>query len=132
MVAMTLVTGLVDAFSYLVLGHVFVANMTGNVLFIAFALAGEHGFSIASSLIALGSFVLGSLAGGMLGSRPDNHRGRTLWTATAIRASLLGASVILLALAGNPVPAGYAYPPDHRPRNLDGAPERHRPQARSA
>jgi uncharacterized membrane protein YoaK (UPF0700 family) len=53
MVAMTLVTGLVDAFSYLVLGHVFVANMTGNVMFIAFALAGEPGFSIASSLIAL-------------------------------------------------------------------------------
>jgi Protein of unknown function (DUF1275) len=32
LVAMTLVTGLVDAFSYLVLGHVFVANMTGNVV----------------------------------------------------------------------------------------------------
>ena len=31
LVAMTLITGLVDAFSYLVLGHVFVANMTGNV-----------------------------------------------------------------------------------------------------
>jgi uncharacterized membrane protein YoaK (UPF0700 family) len=40
LVAMTLVTGLVDAFSYVVLGHVFVANMTGNVLFLAFALAG--------------------------------------------------------------------------------------------
>jgi hypothetical protein len=37
LVAMTLVTGLVDAFSYLVLGHVFVANMTGNVVFLAFA-----------------------------------------------------------------------------------------------
>jgi hypothetical protein len=36
---LTLVTGLVDAFSYLVLGHVFVANMTGNVVFLAFALA---------------------------------------------------------------------------------------------
>ena len=34
LVSMTLVTGLVDAFSYLVLGHVFVANMTGNVVFI--------------------------------------------------------------------------------------------------
>jgi len=69
LVAMTLVTGLVDAFSYLVLGHVFVANMTGNVLFIAFALAGAQGFSIASSLIALGAFAVGSLAGGILGSR---------------------------------------------------------------
>ena len=32
LVSMTLVTGLVDAFSYLVLGHVFVANITGNVV----------------------------------------------------------------------------------------------------
>src|SRR3984957_14157950 len=36
---MTFVTGLVDAFAYLVLGHVFVANMTGNVVFLGFALA---------------------------------------------------------------------------------------------
>src|SRR5437763_546750 len=61
LVAMTLVTGLVDAFSYLVLGHVFVANMTGNVVFLAFALPGTSGFSILASLVALGSFILGSL-----------------------------------------------------------------------
>jgi uncharacterized membrane protein YoaK (UPF0700 family) len=30
LVGLTVVTGLVDAFSYLTLGHVFVANMTGN------------------------------------------------------------------------------------------------------
>ena len=40
LVAMTLVTGLVDAFSYLLLGHVFVANMTGNVVLLGFALVG--------------------------------------------------------------------------------------------
>src|SRR2546423_2487929 len=77
LVAMTLVTGLVDAFSYLVLGHVFVANMTGNVVFLAFALAGAAGFSILASLVALFSFVLGSL-GGLLGSRLGQHRGRLL------------------------------------------------------
>jgi Protein of unknown function (DUF1275) len=32
LLSLTFVTGLVDAFSYLVLGHVFVANMTGNVV----------------------------------------------------------------------------------------------------
>ena len=52
LVSMTLVTGLVDAFSYLVLGHVFVANMTGNVVFLGFALAGAPGFSIAASATA--------------------------------------------------------------------------------
>lgn len=30
---LTFATGLVDAISVLVLGHVFVANMTGNVIF---------------------------------------------------------------------------------------------------
>ena len=43
LVTMTLVTGLVDAFSYLVLGHVFVANMTGNVVLLGFALVGAPG-----------------------------------------------------------------------------------------
>ena len=51
LVALTAVTGLVDAFSYLVLGHVFVANMTGNVVFLAFALAGTGGFSALSTLV---------------------------------------------------------------------------------
>src|SRR5438876_10396240 len=75
LVAMTLITGLVDAFSYLTLGHVFVANMTGNVVFLAFALAGASGFRILASLVALGAFVLGSFGGGRLGSRPGQHRG---------------------------------------------------------
>src|ERR1700722_12395884 len=56
LLSMTLVTGLVDAFSYLVLGHVFVANMTGNVVFLGFALAGTPGFSITASATALVSF----------------------------------------------------------------------------
>jgi uncharacterized membrane protein YoaK (UPF0700 family) len=73
LVALTLVTGLVDAFSYLVLGHVFVANMTGNVVFLAFALAGVPGFSILASLVALASFVLGALGRGLLASRLGQH-----------------------------------------------------------
>jgi uncharacterized membrane protein YoaK (UPF0700 family) len=109
LVAMTMVTGLVDAFSYLVLGHVFVANMTGNVVFVAFALAGEHGFSVTSSLIAVGSFVMGSLAGGKLDSRAVGNRGRLLWTATGIQTVFLGAALILVLLAGNPVSVGFSY-----------------------
>jgi hypothetical protein len=47
MLALTLVTGVVDAVSYLRLGHVFVANMTGNVVFLGFAIAGAVGLSAA-------------------------------------------------------------------------------------
>src|SRR6266545_2355238 len=78
LLALTIVTGLVDAFSYLVLGHVFVANMTGNVVFLGFALAGATGFSIPASLAALGAFSLGALIGGRLIARLGTHRGRRL------------------------------------------------------
>src|SRR6516164_4230187 len=53
LLGLTVLTGLVDAFSYLVLGHVFVANMTGNVVFSGFAITGAPGFSLAASLAAL-------------------------------------------------------------------------------
>jgi uncharacterized membrane protein YoaK (UPF0700 family) len=61
---MTIVTRVVDAFSYLVLGHVFVANITGNILFLGFALVGEHGLSVAPLLVALGTFLIGASMGG--------------------------------------------------------------------
>jgi hypothetical protein len=38
---MTAVTGLVDAVSFLSLGHVFTANMTGNIVLLAFASTGK-------------------------------------------------------------------------------------------
>src|ERR1700732_4740765 len=95
LLALTIVTGLVDSFSYLVLGHVFVANMTGNVVFLAFALAGAPGFSIAASLVALCSFMLGSLGGGWLGSRLGQHRGRLLSVASAAQTLLLTASAVI-------------------------------------
>jgi uncharacterized membrane protein YoaK (UPF0700 family) len=110
LLGLTLLTGLVDAFSYLVLGHVFVANMTGNVVFLGFALAGAPGFSIAASLVALASFWSGALVGGKVGSRLGKHRGRLLHAAALIQAVFLAASVILAALAGNTMTEGFRYP----------------------
>jgi uncharacterized membrane protein YoaK (UPF0700 family) len=37
LVLLTFATGIVDAISLLILGHVFVANMTGNTIFLWFA-----------------------------------------------------------------------------------------------
>jgi uncharacterized membrane protein YoaK (UPF0700 family) len=65
---LTGVTGLVDAVSYLKLGHVFVANMTGNVVFLGFAVADAADFTISASLIAIAAFMAGALAGGALAS----------------------------------------------------------------
>jgi len=48
--ALTVVSGIVDAVSYLGLGHVFTANMTGNVVLVGFGIAGAPGFSVTASL----------------------------------------------------------------------------------
>jgi uncharacterized membrane protein YoaK (UPF0700 family) len=109
LVIMTLTTGLVDAFSYLTLGHVFVANMTGNIVFLGFALAGAHGFSITASLGAIAAFIVGAAFGGRLNSLFARHRGRLLSVTTFIQAWFFGASVVLAVLAPRLVSGGYRY-----------------------
>jgi uncharacterized membrane protein YoaK (UPF0700 family) len=109
MLALTFVTGVVDAASYLRLGHVFVANMTGNIVFLGFALAGARGLSSATSLVALGSFLVGALAGGRLGARTPEHRGRVLRAASTAQLALL-VLALLVALADNePLHTGARY-----------------------
>jgi uncharacterized membrane protein YoaK (UPF0700 family) len=109
LVAMTVVTGLVDAFSYLALGHVFVANMTGNVVFLGFAVAGAHGFSIAASLVALASFVAGSVLGGRIVAKYGHHRGHHLAAALAAESVLLAISVVLALWSSNAPQQGFRY-----------------------
>jgi uncharacterized membrane protein YoaK (UPF0700 family) len=53
LLTLTAVTGLVDAVSYLRLGRVFVANMTGNVVFLGFSADPRSGLSAAASMIAI-------------------------------------------------------------------------------
>src|SRR3954463_12292259 len=76
MLALTVLTGVVDAVSILSLGRVFVANMTGNVVFVGFALAGAPGFSLSASLSALAGFLVGAALGGRTVERLGSHRGR--------------------------------------------------------
>jgi uncharacterized membrane protein YoaK (UPF0700 family) len=104
MLLLTLVTGFVDAYSYLVLGHVFVANMTGNVVFSGFAIAGAPGFSIAASLAALAAFAIGAHVGGRISRVHHAHRGRHLSTAMVVETALLVAAYLVAQLAP---------PPDH-------------------
>jgi uncharacterized membrane protein YoaK (UPF0700 family) len=66
LLAMTVVTGIVDAVSFLALGRVFTANMTGNVVLLGFAFAGAPGVSISRSAVALLAFLLGAVLGGRL------------------------------------------------------------------
>jgi uncharacterized membrane protein YoaK (UPF0700 family) len=99
---LTLVTGLVDAISYLKLGHVFVANMTGNIVFLGFAVAGASGFSIPASLAAIAAFLVGALIGGRMGVAYGSHRGRLLLRVLALKVALVAGALALALLAGNP------------------------------
>jgi len=87
---MTVVTGIVDAVSYLGLGHVFTANMTGNIVLMEFRLGGDSGISLARSVIALCCFMLGALVVGRMGRRLDLRQLR-------ISALLMEAAVLFVA-----------------------------------
>jgi len=96
----TVTTGLIDAVSYLALGRVFTANMTGNVVFLAFAVAGAPGLSIPRSAVSLGAFLAGAVAGGRLAGRlgtGPQHR----WVATAF-----AVEAVLLLVAASAAAAG--------------------------
>ena len=109
LVALTMVTGLVDAFSYLVLGHVFVANQTGNVVFFAFALAGVGGFSATASVAAIGCFALGALGAGRLGRFLAARRELLLGVTAGIQAIIVAETVTMTALTPIPIPVGLRY-----------------------
>ncbi|MGW0633916.1 YoaK family protein [Streptomyces sp. NPDC002758] len=66
LMTVTAASGLIDAISYLGLGHVFTANMTGNVVIIGFAVAGVPGFSVLGSLVSLAAFLVGAGIAGRL------------------------------------------------------------------
>ena len=109
MVLLTVVTGVVDATSYLKLGHVFVANMTGNVVFLGFALAGAHGLSASASLIALGSFLVGASAGGRLGARYPDQRGHMLRAGSVAQAILLAVALLVALSVSKPLRTPESY-----------------------
>jgi uncharacterized membrane protein YoaK (UPF0700 family) len=99
LLTLTVVTGLVDATSYLKLGHVFVANMTGNVVFLGFGIAGAGGISAWASLTALGSFLVGGVIGGRIGVRWSSDRSRHLTASTRTELLLVAAALVVAGLS---------------------------------
>src|ERR1700745_4026514 len=103
LLGMTMVTGLVDAVSFLSLGRVFTANMTGNILILAFATARVSGLSIARSSTALLSFLVGAILGGRIMARA-NTGAQIQFAAQAFLveiAFLLAASVCAIGYRGH-------------------------------
>jgi uncharacterized membrane protein YoaK (UPF0700 family) len=104
LLGLTVVSGLVDAYSFLQMGHIFVANVTGDVLFIAFGLAGAQGFSALAALVTLAVFFLGAFLGGRIFTHFGVHRGHLLAIVAAIEATLVAiATGVAATLDGRPV-----------------------------
>ena len=103
LLVLTGTTGLIDAISVLGLGHVFTANMTGNVVFLGFAAARVPGFSAVRCGCAMIAFLIGAVAGGALATAMQRSQRRWLLTAAAIECGLFAVSAALsVGYAGAP------------------------------
>jgi uncharacterized membrane protein YoaK (UPF0700 family) len=90
---LTFATGLADSISILVLGHVFVANMTGNVIFFGFWLAPKTNIDLTAVMVALPTFVCTTIVSGRV-SRHFGDRARQ-WITTILTTEI----VLLVALS---------------------------------
>jgi uncharacterized membrane protein YoaK (UPF0700 family) len=105
LVGLTVLAGVVDAASILGLGHVFVATMTGNLVFVGLAVAGAQGFAIAPCLLAIGGFIVGALAGGHACRSSRGHRGRALRNVLGLKLVLAAVvTAIIVSVSGHPGP----------------------------
>lgn len=87
--------GSMDAITFLGLGHVFPANMTGNTVLLGLAVSQADTSAALRALTALGGFVLGA-AVGTLSAGPGPSQGR--WTSSATR-TIRGEAALLAVLA---------------------------------
>ncbi len=96
LLVLTMMSGVVDAVSILGFGRVFVANMTGNVAFSAFAIAGAPGFSLAVSVAALLGFLGGAFLGGLRVSKYAANRGFLLRDTCTFEFAFLAAAFFVV------------------------------------
>jgi uncharacterized membrane protein YoaK (UPF0700 family) len=83
----------VDAVSYLALGRVFTANMTGNTVLFGLALVEGDGGAVVRTALALGAFVAGATIGAWLVHRIEHpgHWPRGVTIALGVECVLLAA-----------------------------------------
>ena len=99
LLVLTASTGLVDAASYLGLGHVFAANMTGNIVLLGFGLVGGYQLPVLAPLVSLAAFLVGAGGGGRLVRGRGEAELVLFTTALTIEAVLLASAAVLAAAA---------------------------------
>lgn len=110
LLALMVVAGAVDTVSVLKLGRVFVANMTGNIVFAGFAAVGTPGFPLLASALAVAGFLAGAWAGSRVGRRRAVDRARLLAEGASIECALFVAAAAFTLAVPDPSrgPAQYA------------------------
>lgn len=101
LVALTVLAGVVDAASILRLGGVFVATITGNIVFVGLGIAGSREFAIGTCLFAIGGFVAGALVGAAVIRRGPQHRGRVIRDVLHVKLALAAVTTAIAIAAGN-------------------------------
>ncbi len=95
---LTFTTGLVDAVSFIGLGRVFTANMTGNVALLGFGLAGGAQLPVRAPLVSLAAFLVGAGAGGALAVRMGTRRREHIGAALVIEILVITIATLLAAV----------------------------------
>lgn len=100
---LTYATGAIDAVSYLGLGGVFTANMTGNLVLLGFAMGGAAGFNFVRALTSLVGFAAGAWAAGRFARRWNVQPGRLMRRVSVLlTAALLVCWALIYMLAQQP------------------------------
>lgn len=103
LLVLTFTTGLVDAVSYLALGRVFTANMTGNIVLLGFGLARSGGLPVVAPIVSLVFFLLGAGVGGVLVRRLGQRHPALVARALAMEVLLLaGAAIVAITTTVRP------------------------------
>ncbi|BBP89657.1 UPF0700 transmembrane protein YoaK [Bacillus safensis] len=95
LVFLCLSAGIVDVIGYLSLGHVFTANMTGNIVLLGIAAGSSLQLTALHSITALSGFVLGVLLAVVIGGKHE----KTFWPKKAVTRIFIIELMILLLFA---------------------------------
>src|SRR5262249_56553684 len=97
LLVLTLTTGLVDAVSYLGLGRVFTANMTGNIVLLGFGIAGSGDLPVVAPLVSLAAFLVGAGGGGLLAKRVESRHAEHIARALGLEVALIAFGAVVAA-----------------------------------
>ncbi|HET7443477.1 MAG TPA: YoaK family protein [Solirubrobacterales bacterium] len=109
LLALTFVTGIVDAVSFLALGGVFAAMQTGNVIFLGLGIAGAPGAPFVAPVIGLAAFLLGAALAAFAWRGSASAAKALFGPALTIEVGLLALAALIAAVADPSAGAFGAY-----------------------